>query len=442
MRYHWILWITLGGWSLSLWGQSRPDNPHGPIRWDCMSCHTTSSWWEMNPRMEFRHQETGYPLLGEHQFTDCISCHRDLVFSRVGTTCADCHTDVHRGELGLDCQGCHTADNWQNRQDVFQLHASRNFPLTGVHALTNCEACHTNDQRREFTRLATDCNGCHLADFQRTANPRHPEARFSTACESCHQRTALTWGNTRYVHPAVFELRGAHVQVDCNSCHAGGYFNTPSDCYSCHAGDYRQTVDPAHEAGGFPRDCAMCHNEVQWAGAFFDHNQTGFPLTGQHQWVRCTDCHTNNRFAGTPTDCYSCHQDNYAGTTAPPHVPLGYPTACEICHNTTAWEDAQFFDHNQTNFPLVGQHLFARCLSCHENNRFAGTPTDCYSCHREDYENTTDPDHQALGFPTTCELCHTPDGWRNGDAPGGLRRGNTPVGLPPEGIPRLLDRVR
>jgi hypothetical protein len=41
------------------------------------------------------------------------------------------------------------------------------------------------------------------------------------------------------------------------------------------------------------------------------------------------------------------------------------------------------------------------------NNNYTTLPTDCYGCHAADYNNTTNPNHKAAGFPTTCVLCHT-----------------------------------
>ncbi|MEZ5988780.1 MAG: hypothetical protein R3F30_06600 [Planctomycetota bacterium] len=52
-------------------------------------------------------------------------------------------------------------------------------------------------------------------------------------------------------------------------------------------------------------------------------------------------------------------------------------------------------------------HKTATCNKCHANNVFKGTPKDCWSCHRTDYDGTTNPNHKALNFPTTCDTCHT-----------------------------------
>jgi hypothetical protein len=37
----------------------------------------------------------------------------------------------------------------------------------------------------------------------------------------------------------------------------------------------------------------------------------------------------------------------------------------------------------------------------------------CADCHLDDYQGTTNPDHQASGFPTTCESCHRTTRWRD-----------------------------
>ncbi len=122
--------------------------------------------------------------------------------------------------------------------------------------------------------------------------------------------------------------------------------------------------------------------------------------------VACTDCHADG-YAGTPTDCFSCHEADYSGANDPDHT--GFPITCEDCHSETAWEPSSF-NHNQTAFPLDGAHLSLDCLACHADG-YAGTPIDCFSCHQDDYNSANDPDHVAAGFPTTCENCHNTTDW-------------------------------
>ncbi|RMH75862.1 MAG: hypothetical protein D6681_21990, partial [Calditrichaeota bacterium] len=343
------------------------------------------SWSKLRKPMEFNHGETGFPLVGTHKIVDCVSCHVTLKFARVGSACADCHTDVHHGELGMDCQSCHTPEDWRNRQDLFAQHAQRGFPLVGVHAIADCQACHVGEQRNEFGGLPLDCSNCHQGNFLTTTNPNHTRANFSLDCQSCHEPVATSWRQTTFAHPAVFELRGAHRQTDCNSCHQATFAGTPQECAICHAKEFQATIEPPHVALGFPTECNVCHNETRWEGIQFDHLQrSGFELRGAHATAACTDCHTDNQFVGLPRDCFGCHQSDFQGAGNPDHVAGHFPSDCMLCHTETTWQPATF-DHNLTQFPLTGAHQVLYCADCHVDNQYTALPTDCYSCHESDF---------------------------------------------------------
>ncbi len=150
-----LLILTLA--STFLFAQTNVTNPHGEkLKMTCESCHITSDWNDV-PRYKFNHNQVGYPLIGEHKFAECSSCHKSLIFSQVGIACADCHTDIHKGELGIQCESCHSYQNWENRREVFEQHSQTNFPLIGVHANLDCESCHINEQQRQFTNLSVEC---------------------------------------------------------------------------------------------------------------------------------------------------------------------------------------------------------------------------------------------------------------------------------------------
>ena len=162
--------------------------------------------------MDFDHSETGFPLNGAHAgVSDCMSCHGDLEFAKVGVACADCHTDVHRQEFGMDCQVCHTPESWNNQQDVFMQHAALGFPLTGVHASADCQSCHINQQQNEFAAVSTQCYTCHMTDYAQALEPDHREAQFDLDCQSCHTPNGYSWKGARFEHPETFPLRGAHI---------------------------------------------------------------------------------------------------------------------------------------------------------------------------------------------------------------------------------------
>ena len=388
-------------------------NPHGDIRIACETCHTAESWTSMRTPSAFDHATTGFLLEGKHLQTACKDCHASKIFSRVATSCADCHRDVHQGRNGLRCQDCHVPLRWVERPDAVRRHASTSFPLQGVHALLECTRCHVGQDEAHATRVASDCVNCHAADYAATQNPPHAAAGFSQQCETCHNPGRATWSGVGFDHTRTgFALTGAHRSLQCVTCHTSGqYTGLAADCYACHRDNYEATANPNHTAAGLPTTCATCHSTTAWQPASFDHARTGFALTGAHTRAACTACHTGGQYAGTPTDCYACHRANYEATTNPNHATAGLPTTCVTCHTTTAWQPASF-DHARTAFPLTGAHTRTACTACHTGGQYSGTPTDCYACHRADYEGTASPNHTSAGFPTTCTSCHTTTAWQ------------------------------
>ncbi|HYK91151.1 MAG TPA: hypothetical protein VE398_20440, partial [Acidobacteriota bacterium] len=187
-------------------------------------------------------------------------------------------------------------------------------------------------------------------------------------------------------------------------CHVNNNYSlTSAACATCHLNDYNNTTNPAHKAAGFPTTCDTCHTTTSWAGATFNHNNTPFPLTGAHVNVACTSCHLNNVFAGTPTDCYSCHSAEYKSTTNPNHTAAGFPTTCATCHTTTAWTGATF---NHTWFPTNHGNAQGVCATCHTNPSDYSVFT-CTSCHTQ---AATDPRHSGVrGYvynSANCYQCH------------------------------------
>ncbi|MEJ2103241.1 MAG: hypothetical protein P8X47_01550 [Ignavibacteriaceae bacterium] len=393
--------------SISVFAQS----PHGKnFNFDCELCHQASSWKIDLSKVKFDHGSTKFELVGQHKAVDCRSCHVSLEFSNVETDCISCHTDIHQGTVGKDCAKCHTPKNWMV-QDINGLHQKSRFPLLGNHITADCQQCHTRYVDLYFEPLNVDCYFCHSNDYNATQNPDHITAGFSTECQECHQITASSWNTLNVIHN-FFPLVGGHAIADCFACHEqGGNFSGLSpECYSCHESDYRnQNNDPNHVTGNFPTDCTICHTINGWSPANFNHNNTAFPLTGKHVSVDCQDCHSTG-YTGTPTDCYSCHQQDYENTEDPNHVLRGYSTDCTECHTTNGWDELVNFDHSTTQFTLTGAHITTDCSSCHQQG-YSNTPTVGFSCHETDYNNSTNPNHTAAGFPTTCQDCHEAIAW-------------------------------
>ncbi len=460
-------------------------SPHGKqLKIDCSSCHVPTSWKIDPSKMKFDHNtQTSFKLTGQHSALACMSCHKSLVFSQASPTCSSCHRDVHQGSLGSNCASCHNTKSWLI-VNIQQIHQDTRFPLVGAHQNVDCQSCHSGYSRLYFPPVSVQCISCHSQQYYSTTAPNHVQAGFSTKCQSCHNVIDVSWGPTHFNHdffplvaghaiqncfachkqgtmnfgglstncyschksdymkvsfpnhvsnnfstncktchtingwaPAAFDhsttgfpLTGAHASLQCASCHTNQTAKLSTNCYSCHVNDFNNTTNPSHTKLGFPTNCAQCHNTTNWTDATFNHNTTGFPLTGAHVTVQCAQCHTNGYTTPPPTDCYSCHTKDFNNTTDPNHVAQGFPHNCAQCHNTTSWDDATF-DHSTTGFPLTGAHTSLQCAQCHTNGYTTPPPTDCYSCHTKDYNNTTDPNHAKQGFPTTCAQCHNTTSW-------------------------------
>jgi len=389
------------------WGLDRgPVIPHDSFPADCTLCHVGDDWSEIRADFEFDHEaETGVALLGAHADAGCLRCHNDRgpagAFAARG--CAGCHEDVHRGKLGLNCQDCHGEEDWSPREAI-ALHDRTGFSLVGAHAAAACWRCHLDAPAGQFSGTDTQCHNCHQDDLARADSPDHQAQGWVTDCDRCHIPT--TWSGGGFNHGS-FPLVGVHRNTDCVECHIGGVFaGTPRECADCHLADYQATTNPDHAAAGFPISCEECHSATGWSPASFLHD--GWRLTGSHRLEECSACHGGGVFAGTPDQCVDCHAADYQGAGDPDHVASGFPTSCDECHNTTAWEPANF-DHGL--WPLSGAHAVADCLDCHEGGLFAGTPDQCEDCHFGEYRATTDPHHGPAGFGTQCDDCHDTTSW-------------------------------
>ena len=384
-------------------------SPHGDnFDIDCSECHEAVDWKVLPSKTKFDHSKTSFALVGQHQTINCRNCHETLKFTTNKKDCISCHTDLHQGTVGKDCSKCHTPKSWMV-EDINGLHQKSRFPLVGTHLIADCQQCHPRYVDLYFEPQNITCISCHSDEYYSTQNPNHSAAGFSTDCQDCHDLTASSWSVVNVDH-SFFPLVDGHSISNCFACHeeGGNFTGLSAECVACHQDDYNSTLDPNHVTAGFPTNCEQCHTIMGWEPANFDHNLTEFPLTGAHLNTNCNSCHEQG-YTNTPTLCFSCHQQDYNTSQDPNHVAGSYPTECEVCHSTTAWEPAQI-DHNLTGFPLTGKHIQTLCQDCHASG-YTNTPTDCYACHQQEYINTTNPNHLAAAFPTTCKDCHTTNGW-------------------------------
>ena len=375
---------------------------------------------EADPRDSgVRSQPDAVSLARHAPVGDLHQCHVKPVFTNVGQRCQDCHADIHKRQLGANCEQCHTVRGWTVSIQQVQQHNNR-FPLTGAHAAVDCDSCHKGAANSKFQTMSTDCYSCHAADFKSTTNPNHVTAQFGTTCNQCHGTD--NWLNAKFDHSSVgFPLTNAHAVPprQCTDCHINNNYNLNSTaCVSCHLKDFQGTTNPNHVTANFPQTCEQCHNTISWLNASFNHNTTGFTLTGMHTVPprQCTDCHAQNNYNLTSTACVTCHLKDYQGTTNPNHVTANFPQTCDQCHNTTSWLNATF-NHNSTGF-RADRIAHGSAAAVHRLPRQQQLQPDQHRLRQLPPERLQQRDHSGEphhgGFPTTCETCHDTVQWTDG----------------------------
>jgi len=355
---------------------------------ECASCHTEHEGRNTNivllDESSFDHSFTDYELLGKHAEAICVDCHQPSDKHRdAPLDCIGCHTDdnIHDDSLGTECAACHNEMDWI---DVSFDHDTTDYTLIGGHLEAGCVDCH-EDKSFQFT--PTTCIGCHSDDDVH-------DGRSGDQCENCHNPTSWTDSSFDHARDTDFLLEGSHALLTCDDCHSEDPFDDEldSECVGCH-------IDDDDHGGHNGTDCAGCHTNDEWSVVHFEHNiATDFELHGSHETVACDDCHVEPIFDTSPgSTCVSCHLDDE------PHAGK-QGEQCNDCHSEESWQEAPFFAHDLTSFPLLGEHDNLECDSCHETQVFAGTVNQCADCHIED-----DPHNDK--FTANCGGCHNPVAW-------------------------------
>jgi hypothetical protein len=373
---------------------------------------------------------------------NCLKCHqpgKGVAPSR----CLDCHTalgariaarqGLHARPGHQKCETCHNEHHGREFQLVYWGkagpsafdHRQTGFPLEGAHAAQGCRECHRPaflrnppalksgraNPSRTFLGLSRACLSCHRDE--------HRGQLAGQSCLSCHTMTG--WRPPAKLDHArtSFPLTGRHATVACASCHparSDALAADPDRKFTVFKGLAHQRCTDCHKdphQGRFGPTCQSCHSTAGWkegARTRFDHDRTGFPLTGQHRNVACASCHRTRGSSGEPVfarmahgRCTDCHKDPHQGR-------LG--TTCQSCHSTAGWRVAGVradFDHARTRFPLRGQHRKVACQQCHAPGRPMRIAKfdRCADCHRDAHRG------QLAGRPggTACESCHTVEGF-------------------------------
>ena len=84
------------------------------------------------------------------------------------------------------------------------------FPLTGAHTTQACSACHVNNV---YNGTATNCDGCHLADYNGDDQPEPRDRRVPEGLQRLPHAPPSGKARPSTTPRHAFPLTGAHTTV-------------------------------------------------------------------------------------------------------------------------------------------------------------------------------------------------------------------------------------
>lgn len=246
-------------------------NPMDDLNIPCSDCHHPDGWIPLNVNMKFEHENTAFPLTGNHNFADCVQCHYGSTtadkhnFKQSTSDCYACHFDIHQTSYGQECEECHTTFSWDLTQFKFD-HDFTLFPLIGAHRQIECSTCHNKPLSDIKSNLTYECSVCHFDVFTEAKINGHSD---NEDCIICHNTRAWAPSDMSN-HDRMFPIYSGKHAREWTTCEAECHIN-PSD-YSdfscglngvCHEHD-KSKMDEEHEGetSGYvyeSQSCFQCH---------------------------------------------------------------------------------------------------------------------------------------------------------------------------------------
>jgi nitrate/TMAO reductase-like tetraheme cytochrome c subunit len=348
------------------------DYHQGKLSSNCAECHNFNSFEKAKA---FDHSKTRFPLLGKHKKVSCKECHKEIKtgdktrqnFANLKfSNCNACHEDPHNNRFGQDCKSCHQESSFRDIKNIEKFdHDKTDYKLEGKHRLVACKECHKGKMTTPVKHET--CTDCHK-DFHEGQFDKGGKKPDCKTCHSIYGFKPAEYGIEKH-NQGKFPLKGAHLATSCTDCHLKEgkwkFRNMGERCVDCHENIHKGKMEEKFNPG---ENCTTCHTERNWEVSGFNHDETGYKLTGSHASVSCGECHykkdkTGKKiqiFKGLSKECSACHEDSHAG-----QFEVNGITDCERCHDTGKWEKTHF-NHDTARFKLDGAHANLECSECHK----------------------------------------------------------------------------
>jgi len=227
------------------------------------------------------------------------------------------------------------------------------------------------------------------------------------ACASCHgeskndSKVGISCFDCHEGGPSGHPAKNIWLNKDSNDFHGASVAdNGTTDCSVCHGSDY---------LGGFSeQSCFVCH----------EGGPSGHPASGEWLSSDSTEFHGALVAENGPTECSTCHGDDYTGGVAEKSCftcheggPSGHPASSEwrspsseYYHGKVLWDNGWDFTSCQTchGSDLKGGTAEKSCGSCHTDNE--NVPFGCTTCHGDKVTGKFSPPESIKGETSTSNL--------------------------------------
>ncbi|MDH5731688.1 MAG: hypothetical protein OEZ58_22115, partial [Gammaproteobacteria bacterium] len=384
--------------------------------------------------VNFDHNQTGFPLNGQHQRVDCAVCHINQVFQGTPSLCSQCHNNVIAPGQNLEhiltqgeCNACHN-------ETIFIMARMNHDVVTD-----QCDTCHNGSRKNARGKplnhipnevLSTtngQCDLCHVTTYW-VPVPRFKGVHSTLAgdCVLCHNGSYGTLGKHRAHDPTT---------DSCEACHNNQNFSTVAwvdhthiigveSCNNCHVDDKPK----AHIPTG-TEQCGTCHTDVglNW-GTQLDfkswHNVLVSDCANCHSGVSAAPAKPGSHILSTDV-CENCHvanADSFLILIDPKPDHSQILGACTMCHAATPAPggipaQAKPQDHIPSTDRCDACHLsgatWAVAPSAVDHTQLFGLE-NCIACHNGVIASYKSNNHISIKSPELCETCHTAGGsWTN-----------------------------
>ncbi|MGE5436683.1 MAG: cytochrome c3 family protein [Syntrophothermus sp.] len=290
-----------------------------------------------------------------------------------------------------------------------------------LEGISNCTKCHELGEQINNKKCLT-CHQLISKSINENFGYHSSSDVKSKNCSLCHNEhhgrgfKIINFNNSKFNHSKTkFLLAGKHLKLECKDCHQNKFIKDSNlkkkkntflglgtSCLNCHEDFHQNTLSS---------NCENCHSTESFNSVKFDHNKSSFRLTGAHQKVECIKCHFKEkrngksfqRFKGIVfSSCINCHKDVH-------NNKLG--SSCQNCHQTNSFKNINTgsFDHNKTNFKLIGKHSVASCKACHKNDlNSKPAHNKCSNCHEDYHKGELIASNKMI---RECNECHSEFGF-------------------------------